>query len=131
MMTDPIADLLTRIRNAYRTRKQSVDIPYSRLKSNILKIMKEHGFIQDYGSELVEGYATLRVRLRYGPEGERIMSHIQRVSKPGCRVYVNADEIPRPLNGMGIAILSTSSGIVGNMEAKRLRLGGEVLCEVW
>ena len=130
-MTDPIADLLTRIRNAYAVTKPSVDVPYSKLKSAVLKVMKEHGFIRDYSTELVEGRATLRIHLKYGPEGEKIINHIQRVSRPGRRVYVGVEEIPRPLDGLGLAIISTSAGVLSHVEAKRGRLGGEVLCEVW
>ena len=130
-MTDPIADLLTRIRNAYAVTKPSVDVPYSKLKSAVLKVMKEHGFIRDYSTELVEGRATLRIHLKYGPEGEKIINHIQRVSRPGRRVYVGVEEIPRPLDGLGLAIISTSAGVLSHVEAKRRRLGGEVLCEVW
>ena len=130
-MTDPIADLLTRIRNANSTMKSQVKIPHSKIKSNILSVMKKHGFIKDYESELVDGFATLKVQLKYGPDGEKIINHIQRVSKPGCRIYVGVDDIPNPLNGLGLAILSTSQGIVGQLEAKRRRVGGEVICEVW
>ena len=130
-MTDPIADLLTRIRNAHAIGKRSVGIPYSKLKSSILNVLKGAGFVKDYVSEMVEGRATLRVHLKYGPEGEQLINHIQRVSKPGCRVYVGVDDIPRPLGGLGLAILSTSAGVVSHVEAKRRRLGGEVLCEVW
>jgi small subunit ribosomal protein S8 len=130
-MTDPIADLLTRIRNANRTTKRQVDVPYSKLKVRILKVLKEHGFVGDYETELVGGHATVRVQLRYGPEGEKLINHIQRVSKPGCRIYVGADELPRPLGGLGLAVVSTSAGVMSHVEAARRRMGGEVLCEVW
>ena len=130
-MTDPIADLLTRIRNAQRVNKKSVNIPHSRLKGSILSVLKKHGFIEDFESILVGGHATLQVRLKYGPEGEHLISHIQRVSKPGRRVYVGLDDIPKPLNGLGLAILSTSVGVLGHVEAQRRRVGGEVLCEIW
>lgn len=130
-MTDPIADLLTRIRNAYRVSKRGVDVPFSKLKANVLKLLKEHGFIEEYSAEMVEGRATLRIRLKYGPEGEKVINHIVRVSKPGRRVYVGVGEIPRPLDGLGLAILSTPQGVLSHVEAKRRRLGGEVLCEVW
>ena len=130
-MTDPIADLLTRIRNAQAVTKASVDVPYSRVKSGVLKVLKDGGFIQDYTSEMVGGRATLRVRLKYGPEGEMVINHIQRVSKPGRRVYVGVEDIPRPLGGLGLAVLSTSAGVISHVEARRRRLGGEVLCEVW
>ena len=130
-MTDPIADLLTRIRNAQRVKKEYVDVPHSRLKSSIIAVLKKNGFIDDFESVLVDGRAALRVRLKYGSEGESIIEHIQRVSTPGRRVYVGVDDIPNPLNGLGLAILSTSIGVVGHVEAQRRRVGGEVLCEVW
>ena len=130
-MTDPIADMLTRIRNAQACGRGSVPVPYSKLKSAILRVLKESGFIQDYETELVGGRATFRVRLKYGPEGERTIKHLQRVSRPGRRVYVGIDDIPRPLGGLGVAILSTSAGVLTHREASRRRMGGEVLCEVW
>lgn len=130
-MTDPIADLLTRIRNANSTSKNHVSIPHSKIKNNILSVLKQHGFIKDYESVLVDGFATLKVSLKYGPDGEKIINHIQRVSKPGCRVYVGVEDLPNPLNGLGLAILSTSQGVIGQLEARRRRLGGEVICEVW
>ncbi len=130
-MTDPLADLLTRIRNASGVTKRSVTAPYSKLKMGVLKVLKEYGFIQDYEVELLGGHATVRIRLKYGPEGEQLINHIQRVSKPGRRVYVGVEAIPRPLGGLGLAILSTSAGVVSHVEAKRQRVGGEVLCEVW
>lgn len=130
-MTDPIADLLTRIRNAHRVSMHRVDVPYSQLKGKVLDVLKTHGFIDDFDTELVEGKATLHVRLKYGPDGERMFSHLQRVSKPGRRVYVGAEKIPAPLDGLGLAILSTSGGVLSHVEAKRRKIGGEVLCEVW
>lgn len=130
-MTDPIADLLTRIRNAHRVSKHQVPIPYSELKGRVLDVLKRHGFIEDFDTELVAGKATLRVRLKYGPDGERMFSHMQRVSTPGRRIYVGVDKIPAPLNGLGLAILSTPAGVMSHAEAKKRRIGGEVLCEVW
>lgn len=130
-MTDPIADLLTRIRNGVRVSKPSVAVPYSALKARVLDVFKAHGFIADHTTELDGGRAVLRVQLKYGPEGEKIIRHIQRVSKPGRRVYVGADAVPSPLNGLGLAVVSTSVGVVGHLEARRRKVGGEVLCEVW
>ena len=130
-MTDPIADLLTRMRNGLAVSRRSVDIPYSRFKGQILKVIKEAGFIQDYQTELVDGRATLRVRLKYGPEGEKIIHTIRRVSTPGRRVYARVGEIPAPLDGMGLAIVSTSGGVMSHVEARKRRLGGEVICEIW
>jgi len=130
-MTDPIADLLTRIRNAHRLSKRQVAVPYSKLKSRVLDVFKRYGFIEDFNAELAAGKAVLRVRLKYGPDGERMFSHIQRVSRPGRRVYVGLDAVPSPLNGLGLAVLSTSAGVMSHVEARKRRLGGEVLCEVW
>lgn len=131
MMTDPVADMLTRIRNANRVGKPEVDIPYSKLKEGILKVLKGNGFITDYRPEMEAGHGVLRVALKYGPDGEKILSHIRRVSKPGRRVYVGAREIRDVLGGLGILVLSTPNGVVSSTDARQLRVGGEVLCEVW
>ncbi len=130
-MTDPIADMLTRIRNAVAIHEMQVKIPYSKVKSEILTVIKKGGFVKDFDSELVNGHAVLTVQLKYSPDGDKVISHIQRVSKPGCRVYVGTDDIPNPLNGLGLAVLSTSKGVVSQLEARRRHVGGEVLCEVW
>ncbi|MBI4602316.1 MAG: 30S ribosomal protein S8 [Planctomycetes bacterium] len=130
-MTDPIADLLTRIRNAISTGKKSVKVPYSNLKKNVLRVLKEQGYILDYVPEMEGRKGVLRVELKYGPDGELVLQKIQRVSRPGRRVYKGADEVPSVLDGLGISVLSTSRGVLSNIEAKKLRVGGEVLCEVW
>ncbi|CAB1129934.1 ribosomal protein S8 (BS8) [Candidatus Hydrogenisulfobacillus filiaventi] len=130
-VTDPIADMLTRIRNANIVYRESVDIPLSREKRAIAQILKDEGFIRDF--EIVEASprAILRVYLKYGPHRERVISGLKRISKPGLRVYAGADELPRVLGGLGIAIVSTSRGIMTDKEGRRLRAGGEVLCYVW
>ena len=130
-MTDPIADLLTRIRNGVRNHARSVHAPHSSTKKAILEVLKSNGYIRDWTSELVDGRATLSVALKYGPDGEDVIRHIQRVSKPGLRIYRGVGDLPEPLNGLGIAVVSTSKGVMTNSDAKKQNLGGEVLCEVW
>lgn len=130
-MTDPIADLLTRIRNANSNGYKTVNAPYSRVKKNILRVMKEQGYITEYESAMSGTCAVLNIDLKYGGDGEKVIQHIQRVSTPGRRWYVGAAELPDVLDGLGIAIVSTSKGVMSNLEAKKLGIGGEVLCEVW
>jgi small subunit ribosomal protein S8 len=130
-MTDPVADLLTRLRNANRNGSKSVKLPYSHLKKHILRVLKEQGFILDYFAEMEGKKAILRVELKYGPDGEKVLRSIQRTSKPGRRMYKKASSLPQVLNGMGMAVVSTSRGVMSNREAKKLGIGGEVLCEVW
>lgn len=133
MLTDPIADMLTRIRNAVAIERPAVNIPASREKIGIAQVLQREGYIWDF--EVVEepGHSsgTLRVNLKYGPNGERVIQQIQRVSKPGCRVYRRAKDLPEVLRGMGIAVISTSQGILSNREARSKNVGGEVLCTVW
>jgi small subunit ribosomal protein S8 len=130
-MTDPIADMLTRIRNAYAAKHQKVDVPVSNVKMEIARILKEEGFINNY-KVIGEGpRRNIRVYLRYGPRGEQVMSKVERVSKPGCRVYVNSTMIPKVLGGMGINILSTSRGLMTDRQARRERIGGEILARVY
>ncbi|HLV10695.1 MAG TPA: 30S ribosomal protein S8 [Halanaerobiales bacterium] len=130
-ITDPIADMLTRIRNANDTKKDTVDIPVSNIKENIAQILKEEGFIKDY--KIVENYPQnlLRLYLKYSDNGEKVISGLKRISKPGLRVYVKKDEIPRVLGGLGIAIVSTSRGVMSDKKARNNSVGGEVLCYVW
>jgi small subunit ribosomal protein S8 len=130
-MTDPIADLLTRIRNANAIGAKSTVVPFSKLKKEVLRVLKEQGFILDYFPEMKAGRGVLRIELKYGPDGERVIRHLQRVSRPGRRVYRAVDKIPEVLNGMGVAVVSTPKGVLSSFEARKLSVGGEVLCEVW
>ncbi len=130
-MTDPVADLLTRIRNANSSGKKNVKVPYSHLKKNIVRVLKEQGYISDYFPEMEGLKGVLRIELKYGPDGEQILRSIRRISKPGRRVYSGVASLPNVLDGLGIAVLSTPKGVMSSVEAKKLRLGGEVLCEIW
>ncbi len=130
MMTDPIADMLTRIRNANQLRYASVSMPSSKMKVEIAKILLEEGFINDFK---VEGDVKkeLTISLKYGPNGQRVISGLKKISKPGLRVNAKADKLPRVLRGLGIAIISTSKGVVSDKTARTLGVGGEVLAYVW
>ena len=130
-MSDPLADLLTRIRNAGMVRHESVDVPMSNLKVGVVKVLRAEGYINDYQIIEDDKQGTLRIALKYGPNNERVISGIRRISKPGLRKYVKADDIPKVLSGLGISILSTSKGIITDREARRLCVGGEILCEAW
>ena len=130
-MTDPIADFLTRIRNAQSAEKNWVDIPSSNLKKRIAFVLKEEKFIRDMILVKDNKQDILRIFLNYDYEKQPVIHGIQRYSKPGCRRYVSADNMPRVLNGMGVSILSTSKGVVSDKKAKLLSIGGEVLCQVW
>ena len=131
MLTDPIADMLTRIRNANTALHDAVEMPGSTLKAAVAEVLKEQGYISDY--ELREGRVgtDLVVKLKYSRDRRRVISGIQRISKPGRRVYVDRTKIPRVLGGMGIAVLSTSQGVITGHEARRRGIGGEVICSVW
>lgn len=129
-VTDPIADMLTRIRNGIRARHQRVDMPASNLKVGIAAILKEEGYVGAYRTSEEGKKRTLRVTLRYGDGGESVITTIERVSKPGRRVYASTDEIPRVMGGMGITILTTSKGLMTGKKARKAGLGGEVLCNV-
>ncbi len=148
MMTDPLADMLTRIRNAVRVEKPAVEMAASGLKSKLAQVLKDEGFILDYqvgryatgeggetfvteGVSMAEAKAVLRVYLKYGPEGERVIRHIERVSKPGRRLYAGYKDLRPVLDGLGIAVLSTSRGLMSDRRARTERVGGEVLCNVW
>ena len=130
-MSDPLADMLTRIRNAGMVRYETVDVPMSNLKVGVAKVLREEGYIKDYQIIEDNNQGILRIELKYGPHDERVISGIRRVSKPGLRKYVKADDIPEVMSGLGISILSTSKGIITDREARRLRIGGEILCEAW
>ena len=131
MMTDPIADMLTRIRNALMAGKTEALMPSSKTKLAVAEVLQREGYI--YGFDIVEKPVQndVRVRLKYGPRGERVITRIERVSKPGRRVYLGVDEIKPVLRGLGIAVVSTSKGILSDREAREARVGGEVLCRVW
>lgn len=130
-MTDPVADLLTRIRNAQRAGKRWVDIPSSNLKKRLLHILKEEHYIEDFIIISEPVTKQLRAFLKYDRNGEPVISHIQRVSKPGRRIYARAGQIPKVLDGLGIAILTTSRGVISDKVARQLNVGGEIICSVW
>ena len=132
VMTDPIADMLTRIRNANTAKHDTVDVPSSKMKLAIAKILLDEGYIKSY--ELVENgkFNDIRITLKYGAsKNEKIISGLQRISKPGLRVYANKEELPKVLGGLGVAIISTNQGVITDKEARKLGVGGEVLCFVW
>lgn len=131
VMTDPIADFLTRIRNANSVNHEKVEIPASKSKKTLAEILKKEGFIKDF--ELVEDgkQGMLRLYLKYGPNKERVITGLKRISKPGLRVYAKKDQVPRVLGGLGIAIVSTSTGMMSDKDARKNGLGGEVICYVW
>src|SRR5262245_1099171 len=148
MMTDPISDRPTRVPNANRIERPAVDMPATRLKSNLAQVLKDEGYILDYQvgqegtdeagapvfktvSDLSIPKLTLRVYLKYGPEGERVIRHIERVSSPGRRLYAPADQIKPVLDGLGISVLSTNKGVLSDRQARAQRLGGELLCKIW
>ncbi|RLB02769.1 MAG: 30S ribosomal protein S8 [Deltaproteobacteria bacterium] len=131
MMTDPIADMLTRIRNALKARKEEVDIPSSNLKKRIAEVLKEEGFIKGFRVIPDGKQGILRVFLKYDEQGSPVISGLQRVSKPGRRVYVGKEETPRVMGGLGVAILTTSRGVMTDREARKVGVGGEVICYVW
>lgn len=130
-MTDPVADMLTRIRNASRARAEYVDVPQSGLKLELTRILKGQGFIEDFKVLELEPAGILRLFLKYTPEGAEVINGIKRVSTPGRRRYVGLKEIPRPLKGMGVAILTTPKGLMTDTQAREAKIGGEVLCYVW
>jgi small subunit ribosomal protein S8 len=131
VMTDPIADMLTRIRNGLQARHESVDVPASNLKAEILRVMKAEGYIKNY-KVIGEGEKkTIKVFLKYTKEGKPALKGLKRISKPGRRVYGGYDEIPYVMNGLGISVVSTSKGILTDKEARSNRVGGEILCSIW
>lgn len=131
-MTDPLADMLTRIRNAGMVKFETVEMPLSKVKTGVAAILKKEGFINDY--QVVESdtpQGVLRIEMKYDQNNERIITNLKRVSKPGRRIYVKHDQIPKVMSGLGIAIISTSKGIFTDKEARAMKIGGELLCEVW
>ena len=131
MMTDPIADMLTRIRNAVRVERPHVEMPVSKVKRGLADVLKREGYIWDWKEVDSEPIGTLRLDLKYGPNGECVIRHVKRVSKPGRRVYSGARKLRPILNGLGIAVISSSRGVISDREARQRNLGGEVLCELW
>lgn len=131
VMTDPIADILTRIRNANMVRHEKLEVPASKIKKEIAELLKREGFIRDV--EYIEDnkQGILRIFLKYGANNERVITGLKRISKPGLRVYAKADEVPRVLNGLGIALVSTSKGVMTDKDARQLQTGGEVVAYVW
>lgn len=130
-MTDPIADLLTRIRNAQVAKHKTVDIPASRMKIAIVTILKDEGFVDGFRVDEAPPQGTIRIQLKYGSGGERAIQGLERVSRPGRRVYCGKDEIPKVLDGLGLTILSTPRGVMTGQSCRRLGVGGEVLCNIW
>ena len=130
-VTDPVADLLTRIRNASSAKHDFVEAPASKLNMEIVRILQGEGFIKNFEQLKDRRFPTLQVALKYGPKQEQILSNLKRISKPGLRVYAKHDGVPRVLRGLGIAIISTSRGVMTDREARKLGIGGEVLCYVW
>ncbi len=130
-LTDPVADFITRVRNAINARHQKVDVPHSKLKVEIARIMKEEGYIANFKPTEEDGRKLLRVYLKYSPDNTSPISHLTRISRPGCRVYVGHTEIPRVLGGLGINILTTPKGVMTGRQARKEGVGGEVLCEIY
>lgn len=131
VMTDPIADMLTRIRNANQMRHAVVNIPQSKMKEQIANILKDEGFIKNVEVVTEGQFASLRLHLKYSATNQRVITGLKRISKPGLRVYANAEELPKVLNGLGIAIISTSQGVMTDKQARRAQIGGEVVAYVW
>ena len=130
-LTDPVSDFLTRIRNAHKARHQKMDVPASKLKLEIARILKEEGYISNFKATDEEGKKILRLYLKYGPNNEMVINNITRVSRPGCRVYVGHNEIRRVLGGLGINILTTPKGVMTGRQARKEGVGGEILCEIY
>jgi small subunit ribosomal protein S8 len=130
-MTDPVADMLTRIRNAITVSYETVDVPASKLKVNIAKVLKEEGLIRNYKVLKDKGHMNIRVYLKYDSDGRAVITGLKKVSKPGCRVYSGSEKIPMVLNGYGINIISTSRGLMTDREARKQNIGGEIICAVW
>jgi small subunit ribosomal protein S8 len=130
-LTDPVADLLTRIRNAINARQQKMDVPASKLKTEIARILKEEGYIANFKATEEGGRKVLRLYMKYGSNNDAAITNVTRISRPGCRVYVGHTEIPRVLGGLGINILTTPRGVMTGRQARKTGVGGEILCEIW
>ncbi len=131
MMTDPIADMLTRIRNAVRVERSHVDLPYSNIKQGIAEVLKSEGYVQDWEVIDSQPAKSLRIILKYGANGEKVIRHIKRLSKPGRRLYSSSSELKPVLNGLGITVISSSRGVLSDRMARQSNIGGELLCEIW
>ena len=131
MLTDPVADMLARIKNANKALHDTVEMPASGMKTEIARLLRDEGYIKDYRIEKGESFDTLVIELKFGPKRERIITDVKRISKPGRRVYATKDRLPRVLGGMGTAIMSTSNGLVTSRTAQELGVGGEVVCFIW
>ena len=131
MLTDPIADMLTRIRNANRALHETTEMPTSRIKVEIARLLKQEGYIKDFHVKRGESFDTLEIELKFGRNRERVITDLKRISKPGRRIYAQKDRMPRVLGGMGTAIMSTSRGVLTSRQAQELGIGGEVICFVW
>lgn len=130
--TDPISEMLTRVRNANQAKKEFVDIPFSKMKVSIARILKDEGFIKYYKKvERTKKFGNIRIFLKFGPKGEKVISNLVRVSKPSRRIYLGKDEIPRVMGGLGIAIVSTSKGLLTDNECRKMGVGGELICTIW
>jgi small subunit ribosomal protein S8 len=130
-LTDPIANYLTLLRNALRAKHQKVDIPSSNLLVEITKLLKEEGYINNYKVTAEGSRTILRIYLKYGSKGERVISGLERISRPGCRVYTSCKSVPRVLGGLGVSVLTTPKGVMSGAQARKQRVGGEVLCNIW
>jgi small subunit ribosomal protein S8 len=130
-MTDPVADMLTRVRNALKASHEQVDIPSSKIKINIANVLKSEGYIRNFKIITDGRHRLIRIFLKYDEEGVPVIGGVKRVSKPSCRVYAGYDEIPKVLNGYGVNIISTSKGLMTDREARKMRVGGEILCSLW
>ena len=130
-MTDPIADMLTRIRNANTASHDTVDVPASKIKKSIAGILTDEGYINGFDVVEDDKQGTIRINMKYGPANEKVISGIKKISKPGLKVYAKASDVPKVLGGLGIAIISTSNGVISDKEARKLGVGGEVICYVW
>lgn len=130
-VTDPVADLLTRVRNANSANHDFVEVPASKLSMEIVRILRDEGFIKNYELLRDRKFPTAKIALKYGPRQEKIISNLRRISKPGLRVYAKRDKVPRVLRGLGVAVLSTSRGVMTDREARKQGIGGEILCYVW
>lgn len=131
VMTDPVADMLTRVRNANVARHEKLELPASKLKAEIADILKREGYVRDYEVKEDSKQGVIRIYMKYGSKEERVITGLKRISKPGKRVYAKADEVPRVLNGLGIAVVSTSNGVLSDKEARTQAVGGEVLAYIW